>query len=113
MVVAQAAPAMPRPKRKISSSFRTTFASVTTRPTISGLRVRPTPLKYATAAHSAAASGPPIMRGPQNWSTSASTSAGRPKAWNIHGAMAMVRMNAGIVSTAAHRPIHAIWLVRR
>ena len=97
----------------MNTSFRTAFEPSTTRPTASVVRVRPMPLKNAFAAHSAAASGPPIMRGIQNWTASASTSGASPKPRIIAGPSAMVSPNAGIVSTDAHNPIQAIRVVRQ
>ena len=94
-------------------SLRTVFAASTTRPIASVMRVRLMPLKKALAAHSAAASGPPIMRGIQYSTASASTSGASPKARIIAGPIAIVRPKAGIDSSEAQSPSHAMRIARR
>ncbi len=85
----------------------------TTRPMASVMRVRPMPLKNAQAAQSAAASGPPIMRGIQYSIASASTSGASPKARIMAGPNAIVSPNAGMESAEAHRPSQATRVARR
>ena len=113
MLVAQAQPAMPQPKRKMNSWLSSALATVVTAVMSSVRRGRPVPLKNPSMAHRAAPLAAPPRRGNQKAPTRRSTSGSKPKGANSVWRAAPASTNKGSAHSVAQSAVQVAWLARR